>query len=793
MNSWQDVWNGLSKGQHVVLRGASPVPEPDPARLRLVWVDCEAFPQPRGTLNEACRRMAQVLEIEHPLLDAAAGRLRAGVRRHLLGEAKEERLIARYREAFQRAPAPGQARVALFLSGVDRADSASLELLTRLLEAEGGVAWPLLLSFEGTELSGAARRLLEKLEQRLPAEAFWSESDPSGVEPSRPLPRLAPLPLLVLRAGATIGARFESEVLAQLLQLDELEVLGALQQAVDQGLEIVDRGQGVFRLEDGLADRVRQGILPSLARAWHERLAQLFGGVPAPEDLPELALAGRSEAPERVGPVPPMTAKLIEKLAPVEPPAAPAAVRTPVPRPDPQEWFEGKASPAAAVDLRTEPWWERLNADLAAARARVNCAASGAASSLPVQIAPSRPEPPSSMCGPNEQRSAAHAEAAGRWETACEQHLVAAERASLAGEHTLALELSNRVLALAERLDAPERRRQLQVLALLLLGRSRWQHQGAGADTSLQAALSPLLQCRALVLDRDPPQWRAELGSLIANVQYDIGTPEALEIALLELTRASQLLLEAGHPLDAATLLNDEAAVWVKIGDPVRANHLLSRSREVFRRVADSYPAARVELLETEHLLARLMLHATARPGRERDALQFGIEHGRAAEEGYRDLKAQRQLGRVWETLGRLELRLDHLDAAARLLEDARRLQQQLGDDLGLARSSGALCELLARAGDYPRALERLAESLELNAGKGSRVGLEFNLASLKSLAPQLPLGLQDRARALEQRLDRELSQGHHGYGAPLRQDLTARADGRSAAGSAETIANSVV
>jgi len=244
---------------------------------------------------------------------------------------------------------------------------------------------------------------------------------------------------------------------------------------------------------------------------------------------------------------------------------------------------------------------------------------------------------------------------------------------------------------------------------------------------------------------------------LLANVQYDIGTPEALEGALQELTRAGQLLLAAGQPLDAACLLNDEAAIWVKIGDLVRANHLLSRSREVFSRVAGSYPNARLELLETEHLLARLLLHAPPRPGRERDALQLGIEHGRAAEEGYRELNERRQLGRVWETLGRLELRLDHLDVAAQLLDDARQLQRQLGDGVGLARSSGASCELLMRAQDYPRALERLAESIEFNAETGSRAGLEVNLESLKGIEPQLPLALQGAVRALEQRLGQEL------------------------------------
>jgi tetratricopeptide (TPR) repeat protein len=403
----------------------------------------------------------------------------------------------------------------------------------------------------------------------------------------------------------------------------------------------------------------------------------------------------------------------------------------------------------AQVDPRNEPWWQRLTADLAAARAT--------AADAP-ELGPASLEPPADTRGGNEQRSAAHAEAAGLWEAACEQHLAAAERASLDAEHPLALGLASRALALSERLAERERRRRLQMRALLVVGRARWQHHGSGPDSTLQAALDPLLQCRALVLESDPPQLRAELGSLIANVQYDIGTPEALELALLELTRASQLLLDAGQPLDAARLLNDEAAVWVKIGDPVRANHLLSRSREVFSKVANSYPAARVELLETEHLLARLMLHARPRPGRERDALAFGIEHGRAAEEGYRELNSLRQLGRVWETLGRLELRLEHVDAAARLLEDARQLQQELGDLVGLARSSGALCELMARTGDYPRALERLAESIAFNAQKGLRAGLEFNLASLNAIQPELPSGMHDAARALEGRLQRELS-----------------------------------
>jgi len=763
-----------------VLRGAGPIPQPDPAALRLLWVDCELFPEPRGTLDEACRRMNQLFEAPHPIVDAAARRLRAGVRRHLLGEAREDVAVARYLEVFRRSPPAGPPRVALHLDGVERADSSSLELLSRLIDGPGAPGWPLLLSFEDAELTGSARTFFERLERSLPAEAFWSEPGSGGAAtPRQPLPSLTPAALLVLRAAATVGERFESEILSKLLSMDELEVLGAVQEAVDRGLAITDRGRGVFRLDAELAERLRRGTLPSLVRAWHERLAQLFGGPPAqlfgdPPALfggPPAQASGEPPARSPESWATPEDITLVS-ARPIPPPVAtteaagtPPTVASGLLASPAAPTFVGL--PAAAAVLPLEPVAPRAGSLNEAGsneqRSAVHEPRPIANEPRPIANEPrpiaNEPRPIANEPRPiaNEQRAAAHAEAAGLWDTACEQHLAAAEQASLVGEHQRALQLAARALVLAEQLGDRERRRRLQILALLLVGRSRWQHQSLGEGSSLQAALDPLLRCRALVLESDPAHLRAELGSLIANVQYDIGTPEALEGALQELTRAGQLLLDAGQSLDAARLLNDEAAIWVKIGDLVRANHLLSRSREVFSRVADSYPEARIELLETEHLLARLLLHAPPRPGRERDALQLGIEHGRAAEEGYRALNERRQLGRVWETLGRLELRLDHLDVAARLLDDARQLQRQLGDGVGLARSSGASCELLMRARDYPRALERLAESIEFNAETGSRAGLEVNLESLKGIEQELPVTLHGAARALEQRLGQEL------------------------------------
>jgi hypothetical protein len=40
-------------------------------------------------------------------------------------------------------------------------------------------------------------------------------------------------------------------------------------------------------------------------------------------------------------------------------------------------------------------------------------------------------------------------------------------------------------------------------------------------------------------------------------------------------------LLNAGASLLATRLLNEQAAVYVRLGDPVRASHLLTKSREL--------------------------------------------------------------------------------------------------------------------------------------------------------------------------------------------------------------------
>jgi hypothetical protein len=333
---------------------------------------------------------------------------------------------------------------------------------------------------------------------------------------------------------------------------------------------------------------------------------------------------------------------------------------------------------------------------------------------------------------------------------------MAALAALSSGRYAAAIDAAGRALTGAEG-GADPNRPWLEASAWLVIGRCRWLMSGT-EPASLDGALDALERARERAATEHQPALQAEIASMIANVCYDMGTPAALERALVEITRGSELWLDAGHPLDAARLLNDEAAIWVKRGNSVRANQLLLRSREVFERLARTHPVARLELLETEHLLARLMLHSVAPSGRNDDVARVGIEHALAAEAGYRDLNSRRELGRVWETLGRLELRIGRLDEATDWLERALRLQREIGDAIGSARTSAALSEVFAAAQDFPRALARLAESVALNSEKGVAAGLQYNLASLRRLEAILPSALVDQAGALGQRLVRALS-----------------------------------
>lgn len=352
-------------------------------------------------------------------------------------------------------------------------------------------------------------------------------------------------------------------------------------------------------------------------------------------------------------------------------------------------------------------------------------------------------------------RAAGHLTAAGEMEAAAAQFLEAALQASEVGAYPQALAYIEKSLGLLAELPLSAPRRRLRVRALAELGRLHWQCAGPDVSFTLAGALDVLAQARGLLRPEDPPGLWAEVDRIIAGVCYDIGDMRSLERALDVLTHSSRLLLNAGDAQGAARLLNDQAAVYVRMGDPVRATHLLSESRKIFEERAATDPVAMLELAETDHLFARIPLHVAARPGRESDALLMGLDHAIAAERTYKKIGAKRDLARVWETMGRLELRRGKLDRAASRLSAAMQAQESIGDVLGLAKTTAALSEVFAADGRFHDALAVLGDSIALNLEKGSVIGLAFNRRALEALAKRVPAsaGLADGIKEIAGRL----------------------------------------
>ena len=72
-------------------------------------------------------------------------------------------------------------------------------------------------------------------------------------------------------------------------------------------------------------------------------------------------------------------------------------------------------------------------------------------------------------------------------------------------------------------------------------------------------------------------------------------------------------------------------------------------------------------------------------------------------------------------------------------------VQKAIGDAVGLARSTAALAEVLARAGQPVEAMRYLAESIQLNTIKGSPVGLAANREGVELIAGSLSPELRAR------------------------------------------------
>jgi tetratricopeptide (TPR) repeat protein len=337
----------------------------------------------------------------------------------------------------------------------------------------------------------------------------------------------------------------------------------------------------------------------------------------------------------------------------------------------------------------------------------------------------------------DQARAAHHLSEAGLPERAVEQYLAALRKVAARGDSRRALLIADQALVLLDRQPPSRARDVLHARVLAVAARVQWRGAGRGPELTLQGALESLDHAEQLVGADGPLDLRTEIAQLVAGVCYDLGDISSLQRALDALTDAARGLMAAGEAVLAARLLNDQAAVYLRAGDPVRANHLLQQSRRVFdelHRERPDDPTVIVERAETEHLLARLPLHARLRAGREDDAYSLALGHARSAAEGYRRLGGRVELGRVSETMGRLETARGRHERALEHLDMALRTSRELGDMIGLARSTAALAELYIAAGRPAEALGALRESVAFNVDKGSPLGLAVNRRTLESL-----------------------------------------------------------
>lgn len=335
-------------------------------------------------------------------------------------------------------------------------------------------------------------------------------------------------------------------------------------------------------------------------------------------------------------------------------------------------------------------------------------------------------------------RAAEHLRMAGELDAAAEGYCAAARAADEAGAPQAAAQHVRRALAVLASLPASPGRRRLKVRALIELGRLQWHSAGPELGSTLREALATLEGARRELASGDPVALHADLCQAIAGVCFDLGDLRSLERALEELSAASRALHAAGDSTGAARLLNDQAAVYVRMGDPVRALHLLRESRQVFEARSADDPVVLRELAETDQLFARIPLHAQLRPGRERDGYSMGLDHAIAAERAYRRLGDTREVARVWETMGRLELCRGRIEQAAQRLRAATEVQAQIGDLTGLARTTEALSEVLAASGRDAEALALLRDSVLFNREKGSPLGVALCRRAFDGLARRL-------------------------------------------------------
>jgi tetratricopeptide (TPR) repeat protein len=744
-NTWETVWERVRAGKHVIVTGAGALPVA-PSDLQVLYVNCQALPAGASVLDAVLQRLEQLLGEALRPTEPVRQPLESGLRQRFVGDIPGQSLDALFVEACNRLAQQSGGRTVLAFESIDLADEVTLTALAQILRYPGWLQLPLLLTLHGTP-QGLVAELMYLLCRDDGNEALIEMPPEATPEEAAPAPfEWMTLPadvLRVLRAGSVIGSTFEAELVARLLDEPVGTVLEKLQWAADAGVPLADRGEGRFSVPAAGIGALQSRMLPSLLTFWHARLGEILrGGRPSTETAGVSPAVARE--PHHAPVITPRSGRPRQDEPAFAQPESGAAADTPAARPVTEyaELFE------PAQDMVTS---EAIPPTLLAPEemAHVPAADLDQQPFSPPQR-PGRMALPSAAPG-DQSRAAAHLQAAGQTDAALTQYLTAVQETAARGDARRAYQLTEQALALFDTLPPSHRRALLRAQLLIEKGRLQWHGALLGTPFTLQEALATLTTARSSLPDDAPPEVVGQLAAVIAGICYDLGDLQVLQGALEALTESSRRLLSAGASLLATRLLNDQAAVYVRLGDPVRASHLLSKSRELFERLLRQNPndtMALEELAETDHLLARLPLHVQIRPGREAEAYARSLEYARAAERAYQRLGQPQPLARVWEAMGRLELQRGQFQAAQEHLSAAFERQRQIGDVTGLARSTAALADLFVRVGQPGEAIALLADSITLNFQKGSPIGLAFNRRAFDALAQA---AAQDQGAGAEQ------------------------------------------
>jgi tetratricopeptide (TPR) repeat protein len=708
--SWDAVWERSRAGRHTVVVGSQTLP-PAPPDLQVLRVRCDARGSSGGALEAARRAIADCLGEALYTPDPRQTACTPGLRQRWWGDMPAPALDALLVDACNRLATQTMGRAVLAFEGIDTADEATVETLAQMLQRPGWLRLPLLLTVHGV-LQGRVVELVYLLhrDEGEAAVMVIEDETPLAAEVAPCDWRMLPADVLrVLRAGAVLGTSFDAALVARLLEEPLGLVLEKLQEATDAGVPLVDHGDGQLTWPATLVAALQQSTLPSLLRFWHARLGELLSGeqpcdhTSQSRGAPRMVARGQHRVQaEDIG--------------------------------DNLSWHAPEADPARLSMSQRHAVPPTQTASAEAARPPV---ADGRPQPLGARSRAKHTVPPSPVGG-DPTRAATHLQAAGHTQAAVVHYLAAVREAAARGDVRRAYGLAEQALLLLDHLPTSPPQALLRTQLLLEKGRLQWHGALLGAACTLQEALASLEAAKASLPDHVPPEVVEQLAAAIAGVCYDLGDQGALQRALAALQESSHRLVQAGAMLSAARLLNDQAAVSMRLDDPVRATYLLSQAHERFETHLRQHPEdamALAELAETKHLLARLPLHVQVPPGHEEESAVRGWEQARDAESIYQRLGQQRELTRVWETMGRLALQQGHLEVAQERLMAARHRQQQLGDVAGLARSTAALADVGMRAGQCDHAVALLADSITLNVDKGSPIGLAFNRQALGALA----------------------------------------------------------